>query len=160
MGLVVQPALVSDGTPEADETLTLALSVISDGASLGSHNSARLIIVKANQTINVNTHVPANAAYNSSFTVASTSSFGLPVLYSSSGACTNIGAIFTMTAGTGNCTVKCDQAGDENYNAAPQVTELVTAQKAGQTITFNALAGKPSATLTLPRAPRQASAYR
>ena len=40
-----------------------------------------------------------------------------------------------MTSGTGTCTVKYDQAGDTNYNAAPQVTETVNAQKAGQTIT-------------------------
>ena len=41
-----------------------------------------------------------------------------------------------MTSGTGTCTVRYDQAGDANYNAAPQVTETTTAQKAGQTITF------------------------
>ena len=35
-----------------------------------------------------------------------------------------------MTSGTGTCTVKYDQAGDANYNAAPQVTETVNAQKA------------------------------
>ena len=28
-----------------------------------------------------------------------------------------------MTASTGTCTVKYDQAGDSNYNAAPQVME-------------------------------------
>ena len=40
-----------------------------------------------------------------------------------------------MTSGTGTCSVKYDQAGNTNYNAAPQVTESVTAQKANQTIT-------------------------
>ena len=39
-----------------------------------------------------------------------------------------------MTSGTGTCSVKYDQAGDANYNAAPQVTETVNAQKADQTI--------------------------
>ena len=38
--------------------------------------------------------------------------------------------------------MKYDQAGDGNYNAATQVTESVTAQKANQTITFGALANK------------------
>ena len=47
-----------------------------------------------------------------------------------------------MTSGTGTCTVKYDQAGDANYNAAPQVTETVTAQKASQTITFAPLPDK------------------
>jgi hypothetical protein len=39
-----------------------------------------------------------------------------------------------MTSGTGTCTVKYDQAGNANFNAAPEVTESVTAQKAVQTI--------------------------
>src|SRR5687768_18514604 len=40
-----------------------------------------------------------------------------------------------MTSGTGSCTVHYNQAGDANYNAAPEVTESVTAEKADQTIT-------------------------
>src|SRR5204862_5112441 len=59
------------------------------------------------------------------------------VAYSSAGVCTNVGATFTTTSGTDTCTVKYDQAGDSNYNAATQVTESVTAQKANQTITVN-----------------------
>ena len=42
-----------------------------------------------------------------------------------------------MTSGTGTCSVKYDQAGNANYNAAPEVTETVNAQKANQTITVN-----------------------
>jgi CSLREA domain-containing protein len=96
----------------------------------------------ANQTINVTTHAPASVAYNSQFTVAATSTSGLPVTYSSSGSCTNTGATFTMTNGTGTCTVKYDQAGNANYNSATQITESVTAQKVTPTITFGALTGK------------------
>ena len=44
---------------------------------------------------------------------------------------------FTITAGSGSCTVKYDQAGNNNYNPAPQVTETVTAQKANQAITVD-----------------------
>src|SRR5207248_7351682 len=102
-----------------------------------------LNVSKANQTITVGTHAPANATYNTNFTVAATGGgSGNPVAYSSSGVCTNVGATFTMTSGTGTCTVKYDQAGDSNYNAAAQVTESVTAQKANQTITFGALANR------------------
>src|ERR1043166_28895 len=92
---------------------------------------------KANQTITVNTHAPANATYNTSFSVSATASSSLAVAYSSSGSCTNAGSMFTMTSGTGTCSVKYDQSGDSNYNAAPQVTETVNAQKANQTITVN-----------------------
>ena len=43
------------------------------------------------------------------------------------GACSNTGATFTMTSRTGMCAVRYDQAGDSNYNAAPEVTEPVNA---------------------------------
>ena len=90
------------------------------------------------QAINVTIHAPANAVYNTQFSVAATGGgSGNSVTFSSSGACTNAGATFTMTSGTGTCTVKYDQAGDSNYNPAPQVTETVNAQKAGQTITVS-----------------------
>ena len=88
----------------------------------------------ASQTINVTTPAPASAIYNTSFMVAATASSGLTVSFSSTGVCTNVGATFTMTSGTGTCTVKFDQAGNSNYSAAPEVTESVTAQPASQTI--------------------------
>src|SRR5205814_2053721 len=93
--------------------------------------------LKANQSITVGTHAPGSAAYNANFALAATSNSGLAVAYSSSGVCTNVGATFTVTSGTGTCTVKYDQAGDGNYNAASQVTESVTAQKASQSITVS-----------------------
>ena len=39
-----------------------------------------------------------------------------------------------MTSGTGTCTVHDNQAGNDNYNAAPRDAD-VTAEKADQTIT-------------------------
>ena len=81
------------------------------------------------------THARAGVGgLNSSFSVAATAPGGA-VSFSSCGACSNTGATFTMTSGTGTCSVKYDQAGGANYNAAPQVTESVTATKANQTIT-------------------------
>jgi hypothetical protein len=90
---------------------------------------------KAAQTISVTTHAPGSAVFNSQFTVAATGGgSGNPVTFSSSGGCSNTGATFTMTSGTTTCTVMYDQAGSTNYNAAPEVTETVNAQKAAQTI--------------------------
>ena len=105
-------------------------------ANVGSADSNGLTftIGKANQTITVGTHAPASAAYNSSFTVAATSTSGLAVVYSSSGSCTNVGPLFTMTSGSGTCTVKYNQAGDAIYNPATQVTEDVTASKINQAV--------------------------
>ena len=98
---------------------------------------------KANQTIVVTTVAPAAAVYNTSFTVAATGgASGNPVTFGAAGVCSNVAATFTMTSGTGTCTVKYDQAGDGNYNAASQIIASVTAQQADQTITFAALANK------------------
>jgi len=108
----------------------------SNGALPDASQNFTLNVVKANQTINVTTPAPASAAYNSSFSVDATASSGLPVTYSSGspGVCTNVGADFSMVSGTGTCVVQYDQAGDADYNAAPQVTNNVAAQKLDQTI--------------------------
>ena len=113
-------------------------SVMYDQAGNSNYNAAPQVTEtvnaqKAAQTINVTVHAPASAVYNDSFGVAATAPAGA-VSFSSAGSCTNVGATFTMTSGSGTCTVKYDQAGDANYNAAPQVTETVNAQKADQTI--------------------------
>jgi hypothetical protein len=122
---------------------TAGLYSISASINGGSTSTAfSLTNAKANQTIVVNPHAPAVATFNTQFSVSAVSSAGLPVSYSSSGACTNNGPTFTMNSGTGVCTVKYDQGGDANHNAAQTMTETVTAQKAVQSITFDAIAGK------------------
>jgi hypothetical protein len=98
---------------------------------------------KAAQAITVTQHAPATAVYNTSFTVAATGGgSGLPVTVGVSGVCSIGGTTATMTSGTGTCTVAFDEAGNANYNAASQVTETTTAQKADQIITFGALGTK------------------
>jgi hypothetical protein len=107
----------------------------------GTGPSGTLIVQeveKLNQTINVTTAAPSSAAYGSSFTVAATASSGQPVSYSASGSCSVVGATFTMTSGTGTCTVKYDQAGNGTYNPAPQVTNSVSAATRSITVTADA----------------------
>ena len=121
---------------------TASASFAGDSNHTASSDSRDFQIAKANQTITVGTHAPSAATYNTTFTVSATASSGLSLSYSSSGSCTNSGATFTMTSGTGNCIVRYDQSGSLNFNAAAQVTESVTAQKADQTITFGSLTDK------------------
>ena len=89
---------------------------------------------QASQSITFTTNAPASAIYGTSFTVAASASSGLAVTYSSSGSCSNSGATYTMTSGTGTCSVIANQAGNSNYLAAPPVPETVTAALASQTI--------------------------
>ena len=88
------------------------------------------------QSITFTTNAPASATYNSQFTVAATASSGLPVAFTSSGSCTNSGATYTMTSGTGACSVIANQAGNSYNAAAPTVTETVNAIPLTQAITF------------------------
>ncbi len=95
---------------------------------------------QATQTITFTANAPASAAYNSSFTVAATGGgSGNAVTFTSSGACSHSGATYTMTSGTGTCTVIANQAGNTNYTAATQVTQTVTATQAAQTISFTTI---------------------
>jgi len=104
--------------------------------SAATPGSRTFNVVKANQSITVTTPAPASAVYNTTFTVAATSTSGLPVSYTSAGTLTNSGATYTMTSGTGTGTVTYNAAGDANYNAAPTLTTTVNAAKADQAITI------------------------
>ena len=92
----------------------------------------------------VTTIAPGYAIYGSSFTVAANGGgSGNPVTFANStGVCSHTGGTFTMTSGTGTCSVKFDEAGDANYNDATQIVENVTAQKSNQAINFGTLADK------------------
>ncbi|MGA2213009.1 MAG: Ig-like domain repeat protein, partial [Bryobacteraceae bacterium] len=89
------------------------------------------------QAITFTQNAPASAAYNSQFTVAATGgASGNAVTFSSSGSCSNSGATYTITSGTGTCSVIANQAGNTDYSAAPTATETTNATPASQTITF------------------------
>jgi len=92
---------------------------------------------KASQSITVSQSAPAQKVFNGSFDVEATASTGLSVSITTAGGCSGSGegsATITMTSGTTDCTVQYNQGGDADYNAAPEVTSTVTAQKASQTI--------------------------
>jgi hypothetical protein len=91
---------------------------------------------QTSQTITCSVQPPSSAAYNTSFTVACTASSNLAVVYTSGGSCSNAGPTYTMTSGTGTCSVFVNQAGGGQYSAAPQVSYSVAATLASQTIVF------------------------
>jgi predicted extracellular nuclease len=93
----------------------------------------------ASQTITF----PAIASFSwssGSATLTATASSSLPVTYSvTSGPCAISGTTVTATS-AGTCAIAANQAGNANYNAAPQVTQNVTVTATAQTITFPAIA--------------------
>ncbi len=81
----------------------------------------------APQTITFVKNPPASAPYNSQFIVAASATSGLAVTFTSSGACTNSGATYTLASAAGVCSVTASQPGNTDYAAAPQVTQTVNA---------------------------------
>src|SRR5207244_11159325 len=92
----------------------------SDGAQGrfgASSATGTLTVNKADPTVTF-TGAPASAPYQSTFTVASTTSSSAAPVYTSSGVCSNVGTLYTMTSGTGTCTSTVTWAADTNYNGA------------------------------------------
>lgn len=109
----------------------------SDYIDFAPQNSGvTLVVNQASQTITFTTPPPTSAPYQSTFSVAATGgASGNPLVFASSGSCSNVGALYTMTSGTGTCLVIANQAGNTNY-ASEQLTVFVAATQLSQTITF------------------------
>ena len=59
------------------------------------------------------------------FTISATASSGLPVSFTASGTCT-ISSNTVHITGVGSCNITAHQAGNSNYNAAPDVSQTFT----------------------------------
>ncbi len=76
------------------------------------------------------------------FTLSATATSNLDVAFSvESGPASLLGDELTITC-AGVVTIAANQAGDAEYNAAPEVTQSFTVSKANQTITFTPIADK------------------
>jgi hypothetical protein len=101
--------------------------------------SQTFAVNQATQTITFTQNAPTSAPYNSSFTVAASSSSGLPVSFTGGGVCTQVGATYTMTSGIGICTVTASQSGDGNYLPAQPVNQSTNAQPAAPSVSLTGL---------------------
>ena len=83
--MVAGPPSATVTIPTVNETVTV--------------NDNDQVSITVGQTITFSQNAPASAVYNSSFMGGRGWSNGNPVLFTSSGACTNSGATYTMTSG-------------------------------------------------------------
>jgi len=93
-------------------------------------------VSKASQTI---TFTPPDVKTfgDADFTLSAVAGSGLQVTYISSNTAVATVTGNTVTiAGAGTTTITASQAGDANYNAAPDVPQILTVNRALQTITF------------------------
>ncbi len=94
---------------------------------------------KGSQTVSFLSSPPVGAAVGGTAAVSFSSSSGLPAQLSVSpatvGNCSVVGTQVRFLA-TGTCTLLLDQAGDNNYNPATQVSQSFTISKGPQTLSF------------------------
>jgi uncharacterized protein YjiK len=138
--IIITP--VQDGLVEGTETLTLTLGD-TGSYDVGPNKTATITILDApTQTISFDP--PANKTFGEApFAVSASASSGLPVALKASGNCTVNGATVTLT-GAGTCTLTASQAGDANFNPAPDVTRTFSIARAETTTVISAELPDPS----------------
>src|SRR5262249_42742045 len=96
-----------------------------------------IVIQQAPQAITFTSMPPADTVAGAIYNVTATGGgSGNPVTYTVSGTCVVNGALVTFT-GTGSCTITANQAGDNNYLAAPSVQQTVRTGAAVCTVNSN-----------------------
>jgi hypothetical protein len=109
-------------------------AVYSGDANFATSTSSALsqVVNKANQTITITSTPPAfgaTVAPNHTYTVVATATSGLVVAITidpaSASVCSAAGTTVTFNT-AGVCTINANQAGDGNWNPAPQVQQSVT----------------------------------
>ncbi|HKC66277.1 MAG TPA: Calx-beta domain-containing protein, partial [Pyrinomonadaceae bacterium] len=116
-----------------------------DGANyINASKSVQINVLKADQTITFK--ALANRTFGDpNFIVSATDSSNLPVTFSATGNCTVSGNTLHITS-AGSCTITASQAGNANFNAAPDASQTFTIAKATPVITWNDPANINSAT--------------
>jgi len=141
----------SGTVPTSAATYAILVDCAANGSFSATSNVAagNFIINTADQTIGTITFTPASLAVSGTTTVSATATSGLTVNFSSNteAVCTVSGSTVTgVSAGT--CSIKAIQAGNGNYNAAPDATQSleVTGGSTNVTLTVT-LAGTGSGTV-------------
>ena len=119
-----------------------AVRAETDDDNYSGSTDATLTIAKAAQTLTF--PAPATRTFGDApFALGATASSGLSPSYTSSdtGVVTVSGGTATVV-GAGTATLTARQAGNDNYQAASEVTRTLTVDKASQTITFPAPAAR------------------
>ena len=114
-------------------TITTAIGTLTSANYSFSFVNATLTITKANQTITFGALADKTFG-DADFAVSANASSGLPVSFAASGNCTVSGSNVHIT-GAGSCTITASQGGNANYNAAANVPQTFTINKAGSTTT-------------------------
>src|SRR3989441_4728491 len=120
--------------PRDPRSCTSPVTCAPDDNYTGATRSQTTTAEKIDPTVAF-TGAPTTAAYLSTFTVGSSTNSSASPVYASSGVCSNLIAVYTLTSGTGTCTSTVTWAADDNYTGATR-TQTTTAEKISPTVTF------------------------
>ena len=103
----------------------------------GGQIEQQLIVTKGSQTITFNS-LPASKLQDATLELTAVSTSGLPVSYQSSNPAVASISGSTVTLNTiGSTTITASQAGNDDFFAAPDVSQLLVIHDATQSITFS-----------------------
>ena len=138
-GVLTFPDTLSVGT----YTISVLVGIITSTVYYAyNSNIYTLTVNKENQTITFNS-LSDKVYGDSPFNLTASSTSGLTITYTSSD--TSVATISGNTVtivGAGNSTITASQSGNDYYNAATNVPQNLTVNKASQTITFDSLSDK------------------
>ena len=135
----------TDTAPTVGSPSTYAYTVVTKWRSWTSTSAPASVLVKGSQAITFTSTAPAAAKVGgATYTVTATGgASGNAVTFTidaaASAVCSIVGSTVSFTA-AGSCVVNANQAGNGNYNAAPQAQQSFTVAKGDQTITFTSTA--------------------
>jgi hypothetical protein len=124
------------------------LSASADG--LGSTVSSLFTVAKGNQTITFSSLGNKNYG-DPAFHVSAVASSGLPVTFAILSGPANLSGDLVAVTGSGTVSIRAQQAGDSNWNAATQVDQSFSVAKATLTVTVDnqsRVYGAPNPTFT------------
>ena len=108
----------SNAAPAGTHSITVR---VTDNCGVTTDAHFTLTVNKGDQTIAFDP-LTNKTLGDPDFTVSATSTSGLPVSFAATGECTVTGNSVHLTA-AGSCTITASQAGDSNFNAAPNVPQ-------------------------------------
>ena len=134
------------GTPTTagNATVTGATGASNDVTTGNNSTTASISVGKGNQTVAFTSTAPSGATVGgATYTPAATATSGLTVALTvdaaSASVCSMSGGVVSFLA-AGSCVIDANQAGNANYNGAPQVQQTITVGKGNQTVAFTSTA--------------------
>lgn len=132
------PCTITDGTVHLNRAGTCTVQAHQNGNTTyrpASTQTQAITVTKLAQSLEFGTIAPTGAHVGDTYEPGATTSSGLAVTITASGACTRTDGTVTFTA-AGTCYLKATQRGNTTYTAATPAIQEITVTKTPQTITF------------------------